>query len=152
MEKSKRNYIVLIIGVIVLIAAIILLVNGIKQKQQQDAEYQIAYDAWHKAWWEDHTASLEDMPKRPGVPVLLIFGPIGIFLGLALTGTGLAVAFGKETQDIIEENAKQATTFFANLNNNTIRPQKRICKYCGSENKPEATKCSSCGASLSDKK
>ena len=151
MGKEKKNYILLIIGILVLVLGIVLLVIGIQQQVKANAVYQEEYATWHKNWWEYHTATLEDMPKRPGLPITLILGPIGVAFGATLTIGGILLLVGKGAVKVFKENAETTTSFFSNINN-VDKPKNRVCKYCGSENKPDAIKCSSCGANLSDKK
>ena len=147
MENKKRNYIVLTIGVIVLILGIIMLVLSIKGYKQ----VQVEYDEWNTNWWVNHTATLNDQPSTAGA-LTFLFGSIFVcIVGLILSGVGLAVAFGKETADILEQNAEKASSIFDNLKD-FGKPKNKVCNYCGSTNKPDATKCSSCGASISDKK
>ena len=150
MEKKKRNILLLIIGIIVLITGIIMLVKGIGEYSQANTNYNIAHEQWREAWF-NHNASMADAPKLPSPPAILIIGPFGIVIGLVLTGFGLAVAFGKETAKSIVDNIEKVTNSFV-LPERTSAKKNITCNYCGSLNKPDATKCSSCGASLSDKK
>ena len=150
MAKEKKNFVILIIGIIILVVGIVFLVKGIQQYSQANADYQVAYDKWYTDWWVNHTATLNDMPEHPHLPVFLIMGPFGIVLGIGLTIAGIGFAFGKETEDILKENSTNVTNIFEEIKD-ASKPKNRVCKYCGNENKPEATKCSSCGAALSDK-
>ena len=150
MAKEKKNFIVLIIGVIILVAGIIMLINGIKQNAQIHAEYEVAYNAWREKFL-NFEASISEKPDMPTPPLLMFLGPIATFFGVVLSGVGLGIAFGKETADILAENVEKTSTIFDNLKD-FGKPKNKVCNYCGSTNKPDATKCSSCGASISDKK
>ena len=153
-NRKKKTIAVFIIGLVILTIAIALLIIGITQRVQMSAEYDTAYDDWYHSWWDLHTASLNDMPDQPGFPILLILGIVLIPVGVFTTIIGAIVRFAPRPEDLYNngEKMEQEQTGIVGLIKNLIKPQKRVCKYCGSENPQDATKCQSCGANLSSKK
>ena len=150
-EKNKKTIAVFIIGIIVLAVAITLLVIGILQYKQVMAEYDAAYDDWHHRWWDLHTATLNDMPEHPGFSALMILGIIFIPFGIFITVVGAIIRFSKTPEDLYKEGARKEEGVIGFINN-LVKPQPKVCKYCGTENTQDSTKCQSCGAGLSSKK
>ena len=179
MDKQKENKlkiskILLTVGVIALIVGITILVVGILNYKQAKADYQVAYDRWYNAWFNDKTATLNEQPKMPGIPVMVIFGGfislfslVPIFLGLRPFIMKVGAKMHKETLDyagddisaagvktievaqpVIEKGAEVITPIIGNVAESIsegINKGKRVST--GNSNKF----CSNCGAEVNKK-
>lgn len=161
-NHSKKILIIpFILGVIVLIAGIAMIMFGVNKyseaKEEYRAElaqYEIDYDRWYDEWWNDHTATLNDQPKHPGLePGFPGVGVVGIVLtvfSIPCVLSGLAPLFAKKAYSQVKDYADSKDSD-SNITNNSdlfIDKKTLTCTYCGATIKSDQTKCDSCGASI----
>ena len=142
-EQQKNNKTAKVILIVLLLIGIGLLVTGIVTAVKYSADYK----SWEEAWWNGNA----EMWESPTAYFLAFLIP-GIFLTILSTGLIISVSLVKNIKPVLYDNKDEGTQGSFGFINKLKTPQKRVCKYCGSENSIEATKCSSCGASLSNKK
>ena len=121
--RGRFNFLTLI-GIAVLITGVVLLATAIPQAMDFD---------------------------NFGIPVGMILGPFLIVIGFAITiSSTMASVIDRGAKHIKDSGISSSTKSLFGALREAISPQNRVCKYCGSENKPKATKCSSCGANLTE--
>lgn len=122
MEQKKTNLKIskslLTIGLVVFVLGIIFLIVSI-------ISYNLAYDQWHDAWWNDRTADLNDQPT----PVFII---VSVFVTLA--GLGILIS-----------GAKPYLTKFA------LKHHKETLEYVGKDMTDVGTKMVDIGAPVANK-
>ena len=145
-EKSKTNKNLKIVCAIFLIIGIGLLVTGIVLGVKYGEEYR----SWHEAWWNGN-AEFWDAPSAyyfafliPGI-LITVWSIVGL-----IAGSFSKYAFQRNKG--MTRDAETESQGLVGLINNLVKSQKRVCKYCGTENPQDASKCQSCGAGLSSKK
>ena len=154
MRSPKVSRVLLIIGIILFVIGVLWLIASISQFAQARQEYKEAYDAWHDAWWEDHTASLNDQPTFPagkGVPIVMsIFLIIGS-LGISFVGAGPFLAktarrYKNEITEALhkESEDKQETTPDKEESASTVS-RRLECRYCGAKMSKGSHTCNYCG-------
>ena len=142
-EQQKNNKIAKVIFIVLLLIGLSLLVTGIVTAVKYSADYK----SWEEAWWNGYA----EMWEAPTAYFLAYLIP-GIFLTISSTVLIIFVSLVKNIKPVLYDNKDEENQGLFGFINKFRTPQKRVCKYCGSENAAEATKCSSCGASLSSKK
>lgn len=170
MEK-KRKFIVLsniliVVGVGLIILFVILMFSSIiafkKEREMKNAEfdqammeYEAAYDEWHDAWWNDRTATLEDMPTMPkkdgfsgfSSGETLVYIP-GIMFGVSVLVAGIVIRFVKATP---KHNKEMLEELVANTENqgDVVDDQKdgrpKVCPCCGGSLDSSSKTCPYCG-------
>jgi len=137
-ERKKRGWLIpFIIGLIMIAGGVTLIVLSVTKNVPGMGD----------PGWFDAETKVNGM--RFGGIALVMFG---IFITVSSTVTkriSNSKLFQQNNDNSSEEGESQGLVGFIN---NLVKPQKRICKYCGSENPQDATKCQSCGANLSSKK
>ncbi len=154
-EKNfKKSKVLMIIGIILLVIGIIMLIANITALQNAKRVYEKEYDIWFDKWWNDKTATLNDMPDNPtfdmgGGIVVSIFW---IIISLAITFVGAGPFLSKKTSNIgaeimtrvkierqeeIEKTEKEQESI-------TTR-RKRECEHCGAKLNRNSYTCDYCG-------
>ena len=146
MEGNKTNKKINIICAVFLLIGIGLLVTGIVLSVKYGEEYK----SWHEEWWNGH-ANLWDAPSRTYLAFLIPGIFLTLFSTFGLVASTLSKYALKRHGEMIKESETESQGLVGFINN-LVKPQKRVCKYCGTENPQDATKCQSCGAGLSSKK
>ncbi len=148
MDKNKKSpgpkglIVLRVVGIILLIAAIVLIILGIIAKKQ----YDVAYDKWYDAWWNDHTASLNDKPDSSFVDYF-VGAVFCIFGGVATLING----FGNKIMQHKAEMATYINTTITSQFNTALNHQSTyyLCEYCGQQ-QDCAGKCKNCGARITE--
>ena len=116
-NKLKISKIFLTLGIVALIVGVAILVVGILQYKEAKADYQVAYDKWFDAWWNDKTATLNEQPVMPGMPIIAFLGGFIAFLGLPCLFIGIRPFIMKmgakmhsETMDYAGKDISEAAT------------------------------------------
>ena len=170
MEEKKTNLKIskylLYIGITLLVLGSIFLVISI-------TSYTKAYDQWHDAWWNDHTADLNDQP----VPVFIILSGFLTFIGLGFLIPGVmpyltkfALKHHKEILDYTGEDITDVGSKMVDISapvaNKTVdkiivptvkkvknaitqddntSEEMLYCRYCGKKIEKDSKFCKHCG-------
>lgn len=171
MEQKKTNLKIskklLTVGTVILVLGIIFLIMSI-------VSYKQAYDEWHDAWWNKHTADLNDQPG-PGfiiISVFVIFLGFGFFIPGAMPYlTKFALKHQKETLEYVGEDMSDVGTTMVDIgapvanktideivlptvkkvkniiteDSNDSNEKKMYCRYCGKQIAVDSKFCNHCG-------
>lgn len=155
-EKNfKKSKVIMIIGIILLVIGIIMLIANIAAFQKAKRVYEEQYDIWFDKWWNDKTATLNDMPDNPtfdmgGGIVVSIFW---IIISLAITFVGAGPFLNKNkialdaeimTRVNIEKREEQVTETKVETETTPARRRKE-CEHCGAKLNKGSYTCDYCG-------
>lgn len=152
--SPKISKIILTIGIILFVIGIICLVSSIRNFIDAKKAYDSAYDRWHDAWWNDHTADLNDKPDFPGISKFLpiVFSIFLTIASLVITMIGatpflskVAIKYRNEVKEAITEVSTQKETAETTKKQNHTPKHNGECKYCGAKLRKDSSTCEYCG-------
>ena len=148
MGNLKISKTIVFVGVILLLVGIVCLFLSITNFIDAIRSYNAAYDRWHDAWWNDHTADLNDKPT-PNYFTKIIFIPISFTLigfSIFLITIGARPYLSKFSQKYKSEISAYTSQESQTTSQQKSTPTtKRECEYCGAKLEKDSSICSYCG-------